>query len=150
MCCLVFGIFSKALLILPTICILGKATNSNNVLLSTYGKISSLHSCHTATFINLELNAEIPLIVLIILFSQYVCHFPESEILLLDQWQLMVAPPPTNHQLNNRLGLDRMKAGSSRLRNQPEIRKGNRAAVSHPLSVKPPVCSVSWYLAFLH
>lgn len=86
--------FSKALLILPTICILGKATNSNNVLLSTYGKISSLHSCHTATFINLELNAEIPLTVLIILFSQYVCNFPESEILLLDQWQLMVPLPP--------------------------------------------------------
>lgn len=51
-----------------------------------------LYSCQIASFINLELNAEIPLTVLIYMFSQYACHFPELKLLLRDKWLLTMAP----------------------------------------------------------
>lgn len=75
--------FQKPNPFLPAICILGKTTNRYNVLLPNFKKISPLYSCHAASFINLELNAETPLFWFF-LFSQCICHFPESEILLLD------------------------------------------------------------------
>lgn len=109
-----------------------KTTNRYNVPLPTLRKIPMLYSCCTAGFINLEPNAEIPLTALIYMFSRCVCHFPESELLLLDKccsrW-----PSLTNHQLNNRTALDRIKVGCIKALNRPEIRGGNSAAVSHLL-----------------
>ena len=109
-----------------------KTTNRYNVPLPTLGKIPMLYSCCTSGFINLEPNAEIPLTALIYMFSRCVCHFPESELLLLDKccsrW-----PSLTNHQLNNRTALDRIKVGCIKPLNRPEIRDGNSVAVSHLL-----------------
>ena len=104
-----------------------KTNNRYNVPLPTLGKTPMLYSCCTASFINLELNAEIPLTALIYMFSRCVCHFPESELLLLDKrcprW-----PSLTNHQLNNRTALDGIKVGCIKLLNRPGIRDGNGAA----------------------
>ena len=109
-----------------------KTTNRYNVPLPTLGKIPMLYSCCTSGFINLEPNAEIPLTALIYMFSRCVCHFPESELLPLDKccsrW-----PSLTNHQLNNRTALDRIKVGCIKPLNRPEIRDGNSVAVSHLL-----------------
>lgn len=93
-----------------------------------------------ASFINLELKVEIPLTALIYMFSRCVCHFPESELLLLDKccsrW-----PSLTNHRLNNRTPLDRIKVGCIKLLNRPEIREGNSAAVSHLLHTEHKLAS---------
>lgn len=97
--CPVLGIFSKALLVPTCYLYSRKLTSRYNVPLPTLGRIPTLYSCQTASFINLELNAEIPLTVLIYMFSQYVCHFPASELLLRDKWLLTMAPthqPATN------------------------------------------------------
>lgn len=93
-----------------------------------------------ASFINLGLKAEIPLTALIYMFSRCLCHFPESELLLLgkccSRW-----PSLTNHRLNNRTPLDGIKVGCIKLPNRPEIREGNSAAVSHLLHTEHKLAS---------
>lgn len=84
--------FQKLHFFLPAICVLGKTTDRYTVPLPTVRKISAPCSCHTASFINVELNPGIPRTVLIYMFSRYVCHFPKSDILLLGKWLLTVGP----------------------------------------------------------
>lgn len=48
-------------------------------------------------------------------------------------------PPPTNHQRNNRTGVDRIEVGHTRLLNWPEIRKVNSTVVRCPVSTELPV-----------
>lgn len=142
--------FQKPYAFLPAICILGKTTNRYNVLLPTFEKISPLYSCHGASFINLELKAETPLTVLIFFCSLSIFAVFQNQRFYSWTTDRSWWPPPTNHQLNNRIDLDRMKVGHIRLLNRPETRKGNSTLASCPLSIKPPARSVRWCLACLH
>lgn len=67
LCCLVWVFFQKPYLFLPAICIPGKTIKCYSAPLPTF-KISVLYSCHAAGFISLELNAEIPLTVWLLVF----------------------------------------------------------------------------------